>query len=237
MTISVIIPTLNEESALPTTLERTFRLGFDDIIVADGGSIDHTRDIVVQFAMSQERDAIRDCPVLSIITPPGRGLQMNTAAELSLSDVLLFLHADTILPDHARRSIADSLQDPRCVGGRFDVEFDRRTNLGRLVSTMLNLRSRMSGIATGDQAIFVRREVFERIGAYPAIRLMEDIALTRALKRESPPLRIAKNVVTSGRRWEKHGVARTILLMWRLRLAYTFGADPDELAMRYVPHK
>jgi rSAM/selenodomain-associated transferase 2 len=234
MTISVIIPTLNEESALPTTLERTFRLGFDDIIVADGGSIDHTRDIVVQFAMSQERDAIRDCPVLSITTPPGRGLQMNTAAELSLSDVLLFLHADTILPDHARRSIADSLQDPRCVGGRFDVEFDRRTNLGRLVSTMMNLRSRMSGIATGDQAIFVRREVFERMRGYSPIALMEDLDFTRRLKKEGHVATLRDTVTTSYRRWEQQGPVRTILLMWMIRFLYWLGVSPRTLSRFYA---
>ena len=234
ITISVIIPTLNEESSLPTTLEHTFRLGFDDIIVADGGSVDRTRDIVVQFALSQERDAIRNCPVMSITTQPGRGLQMNTAAQLSRSDVLLFLHADTILPDHARRSIADSLRDPRCIGGRFDVQFDRRSNLGRLVSNLMNIRSRMSGIATGDQAIFVRRDVFERMRGYSPIPLMEDLDFTRRLKKEGHVAALRDKVTTSYRRWEQRGPVRTILLMWTIRFLYWLGVSPRTLSRFYA---
>jgi rSAM/selenodomain-associated transferase 2 len=234
MTMSVIIPTLNEETALPATLERTFRLGFNEIIVADGGSIDRTRDIVVQFALSQEREAITACPVVSITTPPGRGLQMNTAAELSHSEVLLFLHADTILPDHARHSIADSLQDHRCVGGRFDVQFDRPTSFGRLISKMMNIRSRMSGIATGDQAIFVRRNVFERMRGYSPLPLMEDLDFTRRLKKEGRIVALREKVTTSYRRWEQRGPARTTLLMWTIRFLYWLGVNPRALSRFYA---
>ncbi len=233
MTISVIIPTLNEESALQPTLEQTVRLGFDDIIVADGGSIDRTRDIVLQFALSQERAAITKCPVLAITTPPGRGLQMNAAARLSRNDVLLFLHADTTLPDHARRRIAHVLKDEGCVGGRFDIQFDRPANLGRLVSALMNIRSRMSGIATGDQAIFVRRDVFERMQGYRPIPIMEDLDFTRRLKREGRVAALRDKVTTSYRRWATRGPARTIFLMWTIRLLYWLGVSPRVLSRFY----
>ena len=159
---------------------------------------------------------------------------MNTAAELSRSDVLLFLHADTILPDHAKHSIADSLRDRRCVGGRFDVQFDRPTSLGRLVSTMMNIRSRMSGIATGDQAIFVRRDVFEHMRGYSPIPLMEDLDFTRRLKKEGRVATLRDKVTTSYRRWEQHGPARTIFLMWTIRFLYWLGVHPRVLSRFYT---
>jgi rSAM/selenodomain-associated transferase 2 len=233
MTISVIIPTLNEESVLPLTLEHTFRLGFSEIIVADGGSIDRTRDIVLQFALSQERSAITDCPVLALTTPPGRAHQMNAGAELSRSDVLLFLHADTRLPDRARHSIADALLDQSCIGGRFDVQFDRPTMLGRIISSLMNIRSRLSGIATGDQAIFVRRDVFERMRGYSPIPLMEDLDFTRRLKKLGRVAAVRETVTTSYRRWAQQGPARTILLMWIIRLFYWLGVSPHVLSRFY----
>jgi rSAM/selenodomain-associated transferase 2 len=233
MTISVIIPTFNEESALPSTLDHTFRLGFDEILVADGGSEDRTRDIVLQFALSQSRAAITDCPVLAIRTQPGRAGQMNAAAELSRNDVLLFLHADTILPDQARHRIMETLSNQSCVGGRFDVRFDRPSKLGRVISTMMNVRSRLSGIATGDQAIYVRREVFERMRGYSPIPLMEDLDFTRRLKQQGRVAAVRETVTTSYRRWAQHGPARTIVLMWTIRLLYWLGVSPQVLSRFY----
>lgn len=234
MTISVIIPTLNEESALPPTLEHTFQLGFSEIIVADGGSIDRTRDIVLQFALSQERRAITDCPVMAVTTPPGRACQMNAAAELTRGDVLLFLHADTKLPDRAKQRIAEALRDRSCVGGRFDVRFDRPTRLGWIISSMMNIRSRLSGIATGDQAIFVRRDVFERMRGYSPIPLMEDLDFTRRLKKLGRVAAVRDTVTTSYRRWAQQGPARTIVLMWTIRLLYWLGVNPHVLSRFYT---
>jgi rSAM/selenodomain-associated transferase 2 len=234
MTISVIIPTLNEESALPLTLEHTFRLGFSEIIVADGGSIDRTRDIVLRFALSQEPMAITDCPVLTLTTPPGRAHQMNAGAEISRSDVLLFLHADTRLPDRARQRIADALSDQSCIGGRFDVQFDHPTFLGRLISSLMNIRSRLSGIATGDQAIFVRRDAFERMRGYSSIPLMEDLDFTRRLKKLGRVAAVRDTVTTSYRRWVQQGPGRTILRMWTIRLLYWLGVSPHLLSRFYT---
>jgi rSAM/selenodomain-associated transferase 2 len=233
MTISVIIPALNEEAALPCTLARTFELGFSEIIVADGGSVDRTRDIALQFALSQCRSAITACPIVTITVPPGRGRQMNAGAELSTGDVLLFLHADTLLPLGAVETIAEALLDARCVGGRFDVEFDRPSGLGRIISAMMNLRSRLSGMATGDQAIFVRRDVFERMRGFTPIPLMEDLDFSRRLKRLGKVVALKHTVTTSYRRWATQGPVRTILLMWTIRLLYWMGIAPQRLARFY----
>jgi rSAM/selenodomain-associated transferase 2 len=147
--------------------------------------------------------------------------------------VLLFLHADTRLPREAERLVLDGLARSGHDWGRFDVIIAGRHPMLRAVAFMMNLRSRVTGIATGDQAIFVKREAFDAAGRFPEIPLMEDIALTKRLKRTSRPLCLRERAITSGRRWDKHGVLRTIWLMWRLRLAYFFGADPTRLARRY----
>ena len=234
MTISVIIPTLNEESTLAHTLERTFQLGFDEIIVVDGGSTDRTRDLVLRFSLAQHRPAITACPVLATTAPRGRAAQMNAGAELSRNDILLFLHADTHLPDEARDAIVNAMAEPACAGGRFEVQFDKNTTLGSVISTMMNARSRLSGIATGDQAIFVRRETFEAMGGYAAIPLMEDIDFTRRLKRRGRVATLRHQVTTSYRRWESQGPVRTIILMTALRLLYWCGMSPERLSRFYA---
>ena len=146
---------------------------------------------------------------------------------------MLFLHADTIVPPGAMAAFLADFPASRWAWGRFDVRLSGHNFMLRVVEKMMNIRSRLSGIATGDQAIFVRREAFERVGGYPEIPLMEDIALSRALKRLSRPLCIREPVVTLSRRWEEEGILRTIFLMWRLRLAYALGADPHRLARSY----
>ena len=158
---------------------------------------------------------------------------MNAGAAKACGDVLMFLHADTRLPREAERLVLDGLARSGHDWGRFDVTIAGRHPMLRVVAFMMNLRSRITGIATGDQAIFVKRAAFDAAGRFPAIPLMEDIALSKRLKRTSRPLCLRERAITSGRRWEKHGVFRTILLMWRLRLAYFFGADPAQLARRY----
>jgi rSAM/selenodomain-associated transferase 2 len=221
--LSIIVPVLDEAATIVEALAplSSLRARGAEVIVVDGGSRDGTADLPAAHA---DR-------VLS--APRGRASQMNAGAAVSAGDVLLFLHADTRLPPHADRIVHDALARPGSVWGRFDVRIDGNSPLLPIVAWSMNLRSRLTGICTGDQAIFVTREAFERVGRYPDIALMEDVALTTALKRIGRPVSLRACVVTSGRHWEKRGVIRTIFLMWRLRLAYFFGAKPDDLARRY----
>ena len=221
--LSVIIPVLNEASEIRAALLalQALRSAGNEIIVADGGSTDATRDLARDLA-----DAIID-------SPRGRAMQMNAAARNARGDILVFLHADTVLPDAAAPLIADGLGASGKVWGRFDARIAGASAWFPVVGFMMNWRSRITGIASGDQAIFVRRAVFEQIGGFPPLPLMEDIALSARLKRRSRPLCLREQVATSGRRWERHGVLRTVALMWWLRLRYFFGASPADLARRY----
>ena len=223
MRLSIVMPVLNEAAGIAVALERLAPLRRDGVavIVVDGGSRDDTQSLAAPLC-----DRVIDAP-------RGRAAQMNAGAAAATGDVLLFLHADTQLPDDAPRLIRDGLADGAHVWGRFDVRIDGPPALA-IVATMMNGRSRLTGIATGDQAMFVTRAAFERAGGFPQIALMEDIALSARLKKLSRPLCLAARAVTSGRRWQRHGVVRTILLMWRLRLAYWRGADPQDLARRYA---
>lgn len=220
--LSIVMPVLDEApqvAARLAALQGLRTLGVE-LVVADGGSIDATVAAIGALA-----DSV-------IVAPRGRAAQMNAGAAVSRGTVLLFLHADTRLPDSALDDILAAVGSGSD-WGRFDVRIDGSHALLRMVAFMMNWRSRLTGIATGDQAIFVRREAFERIGGYPDLPLMEDIALSAALAGKSPPACLRNAVVTSGRRWERHGVLRTILLMWWLRAAFFFGADPRQLAQRY----
>jgi rSAM/selenodomain-associated transferase 2 len=158
---------------------------------------------------------------------------MNEGAKASRGEILLFLHADTQLPDDAKTMIETTLADQRMVGGRFDVRFDRPSMWATIISRMMNWRSRLSGIATGDQALFVRRHIFEQIGGFADMPLMEDIDFSRRLKRKGATAALTATVTTSFRRWERHGPLRTILLMWALRFLYWIGIDPHRLAHLY----
>ena len=222
MTIAVIIPTLNEEQALPDTLAGARRLGFDEIVVVDCGSTDRTQAI----STSQG--------VRCMTAAPGRARQMNAGAAASQADVLLFLHADTHLPADARHAIERALDDPACVGGRFDVRFERNRGLAWLVARLISLRSRWSGIATGDQALFVRRSTFEQLGGFAEIPLMEDVDFSRRLKCAGRVAPLRTRVVTSYRRWERCGIFRTIGLMWTLRFLYWVGVNPHKLKDLYA---
>jgi rSAM/selenodomain-associated transferase 2 len=221
--LSIIIPVLDEGEAIAGTLEALgdLRALGVEVIVVDGGS----RDATVQ------RARLRADRVLSAAR--GRSAQMNAGAEKASGDVLLFLHADTRLPRHADHVVLHGLERSGRVWGRFDIKINGRHPLLFVVGWLMNVRSRLTGIATGDQAIFVKREAFREVGGFPAIELMEDIALSKRLKRLSRPLCTREVVITSGRRWDEHGLFNTIILMWRLRLGYFFGADPAELARRY----
>ena len=229
MTVSVVIPTLNEEQVLPQTLAQTLTLGFEELLVVDGGSRDRTCEIVASI-----RTAAPDAPITLITSKPSRAAQMNVGASASRGDALLFLHTDTRLPDNAKQAIVGALQESECVGGRFDLRFDRDRAVSRLIACMINWRSRLSGIATGDQAIFVRRSVFERMGGFATIPLMEDVDLTRRLNRMGPIACLRAQVITSFRRWETNGPIRTILLMWLLRFLYWIGVSPHTLSRWYA---
>lgn len=223
MRLSIVIPALNEAAGIAPALERLAPLcrGGAEVIVADGGSTDATASLAAPHC-----DRV-------IVAPRGRAAQMNTGAAAASGDVLLFLHADTQLPPGADRLIRDGLADGARIWGRFDVTIDGPPALA-IVACLMNLRSRATGIATGDQAMFVTRGAFERAGRFPEIALMEDIALSARLKKLSRPLCLRRRAVTSGRRWQRHGVLRTIVLMWRLRFDYWRGADPQDLARRYA---
>lgn len=231
MPISVVIPVLNEERLLPTTLRHTASLGFHELIVVDGGSRDHTRDIVAKFSTEQVEG---QRPRVSLLAgEAGRARQMNVGAAACSGDILLFLHADTLLPREARAAIEEALADPVCIGGRFDVRFDREKGVSRLISRLMNVRSRWTGIATGDQAIFIRRQAFDQLGGFPDIPLMEDVEFSRCLKRVGRIAALRAQVITSFRRWEAQGPWRTILLMWAFRFLYWAGVSPHRLVQFY----
>ncbi len=221
--LSIIMPVLNEGESIAAALDALadLRARGTEVIVVDGGS----RDATVQRARPRA-DRV-------VLASRGRALQMNAGAEQASGDVLLFLHADTRVPADADHVVLKGLERSGRVWGRFDVKIDGRSPVLLVVAWFMNLRSRLTGIATGDQATFVRRSAFQAVGGFPAIALMEDIALCKQLKRVSRPLCLRERVITSGRRWEKKGVLSTIILMWHLRLAYFFGADPKELARQY----
>jgi len=231
MPISVIIPTLNEEQTIMATLAHTAALGFDELIVVDGGSLDQTPVLVESYRRRTQSPA--QSPVRLVTALSGRARQMNEGAKASRGEILLFLHADTQLPGDAKTIIDTTLADQRMVGGRFDVRFDRPSMWGTIISRMMNWRSRLSGIATGDQALFVRRPVFEQMGGFADMPLMEDIDFSRRLKRKGATAALTATVTTSFRRWERHGPLRTILLMWALRFLYWIGISPSHLLEWY----
>jgi len=226
--LSIIIPVLNEATGLVPVLERLqgFRRQGTEVIVVDGGSTDGT---------AERARALADGVTSS---RRGRGRQMNAGAALATGDVLLFLHADTLLPSAAPSLIVAAIDDGAC-WGRFDVRIEGSIRGLGLVAFMMNWRSRLTGIATGDQAIFVTREAFQRHGGFPAIPLMEDIVFSGWMREEARPACLKAKVTTSGRRWEKHGLLRTILTMWWLRLRFFLGASPTDLARAYgyIPHE
>ncbi len=222
MQIAVIIPALDEAPHIAAAIASARAPGVREVIVVDGGSSDDTAAIARQHA---ER-------VLS--APPGRAVQMNAGAAAAGAEVLVFLHADSRLPRGFDAAVLEALADPSAVGGRFDVRIVPSTILLRLVGELMNVRSRLTSIATGDQAIFVRRAVFEALGGFEPIPLMEDIALSRALKRRGRFVALRQRVETSSRRWLRRGPWRTIALMWWLRFLYACGVPPERLRQRYA---
>jgi rSAM/selenodomain-associated transferase 2 len=237
MTIAVIIPVLNEARRIGRTLAHTVALGFDEVIVVDGGSFDQTWSLVESSTQAlpaaSPASPAPSCPIRLLSAPQGRARQLNAGAAASQCDVLLFLHADTLLPLKAQQAVSEALIDDAYVGGRFNIRFDADRCVARLIGCLMNWRSRVSGIATGDQAIFVRREIFDQIGGFTDIPLMEDIDFTRRLKRAGGLVPVTDYVVTAFRRWEQNGPLRTILLMWTLRFLYWIGVSPHRLQHFY----
>jgi rSAM/selenodomain-associated transferase 2 len=223
MRFSVIVPMLDEERAIERTL-RALRIGAPDaeIIAVDGGS----RDATIARA-----EPLADRVITAL---RGRAHQMNQGARAASGGVLAFVHADTIVPPSFARDIEDALRDASVVGGRFDVELDARGAIYRLIGALISARSRISRTGTGDQAIFVRREVFERLGGYREIELCEDLDLARRLKRAGRVACLRSRVVTSARRWQEQGVARTIVTMWAIRIAFLLGVSPARLSRHYA---
>ncbi len=226
MRLAVVVPVFDEAAAIESTLARLapLRTRGASVIVVDGGGTDATATLATRHS-DQVLQSAR-----------GRAQQMNAGARAAIdggADALLFVHADSELPDAADQLIDAALRTSGRVWGRFDVRINGQAPMLRVVSAMMNLRSRLTGICTGDQAIFVTRAAFEQLAGFAPIALMEDVEFSKRARAISWPAAISARVVTSGRRWQRHGVWRTIVLMWRFRLAYFFGADPQRLAQRY----
>ena len=221
--IAIVVPALDEAHNLQGLLPDLARRWPDaEVVVVDGGSRDATVEVVQRHA-----------GIRCLATAPGRARQMNAGARATAGELLVFLHADTRLPDGALEAIQAAMRDPRVAGGRFDVVFDSPRPIMRATAALMNVRSRLSGIATGDQAIFVRRAAFEALGGFPDIPLMEDVEFSRRLKRRGRLACLRLRVTTSARKWEREGPVRTVLLMWALRLLYFLGASPRRLHRWY----
>lgn len=219
--VSIIIPTLNEEASIKNLLLQfqPYREQGHEVIVVDGGSKDNTIAIAEEYS-----DKV-------IQSQPGRAVQMNNGAIQSKGMVLWFLHADTVIPGNALNQIEQALINSDW--GRFDVRLSGSHLLFRVIEKMMNLRSCISGIATGDQGIFVKKENFDSVQGYSDIPLMEDIDFSKKLKSISSPVCIKEKLITSSRRWEENGILATVFLMWRLRFLYWLGVSADKLAVQY----
>jgi rSAM/selenodomain-associated transferase 2 len=224
--LSVIMPVLNEAKNLEGILSRLrTTCPAAEVVIVDGGSKDGTSAVARRFPW-----------VTYLSSERGRARQMNAGARVANGEALLFLHADTLLPEGAAAAIRETFNDPEVVAGRFDVRFDNPRLVYKVIARFINLRSRLTKICTGDQALFVRRKTFEELGGYPDIPLMEDVEFTTRLKRIGGMACLRSKVTASARKWEQGGVFRIILLMWALRFLYFIGVSPDRLHRLYYGH-
>lgn len=232
-TVSIIIPVLNEADNLPHLFANIDSLNPtpQQAILVDGGSNDDSIGIIQSFIKESMLDNYRKVDWQMTESRAGRAQQMNAGAALATGDILLFLHADTQLPTQAIAKVTTAINSSEW--GRFDVQLNSRQPMLRLVSQMINWRSRLSGIATGDQAIFIRQPLFEKVGNYPNQALMEDVELCKQLKGIAKPACLKSKAITSARRWQRHGTWRTIVLMWHLRFDYWRGVSADNIRARY----
>jgi len=221
LSIAVVVPVLNEAGELVRRLPQLLSLNADELMIVDGGSTDKSLQLLQRAGVEV------------ISGKPGRAAQMNAGASESKSDIILFLHIDTDCASSNLLAIKSDMQDAAAVGGRFDVHLSGHHPMFRIIGFFINLRSRLTRISSGDQAMFVRRDVFERMGGFSDIPLMEDIEFSRRLKRQGKIICLRQKVITSSRRWEKHGIGRTILLMWKLRLLHWLGLPAEKLAEMY----
>ncbi len=221
--LSIVIPVLNEVENINGLLYslQLFRQRGHELIVVDGGSADETVEVASPLADK------------TIQTVAGRSSQMNAGANAATGDILWFLHADCRVPDNSDELIINALTEGAYSWGRFDVQLSGNKMSLRIVEKMMNLRSRFTGIATGDQGIFINRPLFEKVGGFPDQLLMEDVEISKKLKAYESPVALRDKLITSSRRWEQNGIAKTILLMWMLRAAYFFGVPADRLAVHY----
>ena len=231
--VTVIVPVLNEAADINERLPVLIDAGFEEVIVVDGGSDDGTVAQVQTLADARARASRPACRVVLLQGARGRALQMNRGADAATGEVLLFLHVDTRPSPGAAERIREAVRQG-CEWGRFDVRLDGRQFAFRIIERAMNWRSALTGIATGDQALFVRRDVFEMLRGFAPIPLMEDIELSRRLRMLAWPARIRVPVVSATRRWQRGGIARTVLRMWGLRLLYWFGVSPAQL-LRFYP--
>lgn len=223
MKLSIIIPALNESRHLLASLQSLSLLKNHphEIIIVDGGSDDDTLKIAepyVDFIFTSEK---------------GRATQMNMGAAHASGDILWFLHADSLIPDNAYKHICTSLQNNQHIWGRFNIKLSGSNPVFRIIEQLINLRSKITKIATGDQGIFVLRSEFEKLNGFAAQPLMEDIQLCKQLKKISAPACLVNTITTSSRRWESRGIIKTVILMWYLRLAYFLGTPASKLAKQY----
>ncbi|NOR72397.1 MAG: glycosyltransferase [Mariprofundaceae bacterium] len=220
-TVAIVVPLLNEAKSLSQLFQLLDGLDADEIVQVDGGSEDGSLELLGKS------------PFRWLQSKKGRASQMNAGASICQSEMLLFLHADTEIDAAAIASARDAMADSEVVGGRFDLKLSGRHPMLRLIEQMINLRSRFTKISTGDQAMFVRRDVFEKLGGFSDQPLMEDIEFSRRLKQQGRVACLHDRVTTSSRRWEQSGMLRTILLMWKLRFLYWTGVSPERLATMY----
>ena len=221
VSVAVIVPVYNEEQTLRDSLQHFIDLDADELIFVDGGSSDQTSSLLKQSG------------VHCLASKPGRATQMNTGANISTSDILVFIHIDTMVSKSDVEVVREAFTQTDVVGGRFDVRLSGQHKAFRIIEFMINMRSRLSKISTGDQVQFVARSVFETMGGFSDMPLLEDVEFSTRLKKIGPVACLSEQVVTSSRRWEQHGMIKTVWLMWKIRLLYWLGVSPEKLARLY----